>query len=849
MTAPEKVYAMNYDDVKNLYDFYETRCIRYKDCILFDNRITYGEAWGLASARAAFLQKQGFKKGDSIGMLAVSNAEWCITYMAITMMGAVVIPLDVNLPAEQYPAMLKEVKCKAVFVSEEYKKTLKRVKTFSVDLGSSIEKRRKFKPAKISEDDTASLVFTSGTTGASKIVELTQANIFKMAIGTSDFLELSPADMNLCILPLFHVYALDANFVGPFSNGGALLFQPSLKGPDIMESLANNPITIFPAAPLLWELFMDAIISKVKAESALKYALFMFFLKRAPVLKAIGLGFLVKKIFTPIHDLFGHSHRFFISGGAPLKRQYAIYYRNMGFTLIEGYGLTETTGPISLPDYKKNVIGSVGQPTPGNYVKLKNINSEGIGEIWLAGDAVMPGYYKNDAANAEAFDDESYFNTGDLGRLDKKGNIFITGRSKNVIVLSTGKNVYPEELEAYYKQSDAIAEIAVFGYHVGGSEKVFAAIVPSLRDEGSYTRVKHEIEKLSSGLPEYKIIHDFAISLEPLPVNSTRKILYREVEANLKKGVYQTSEEDTAVLTNELLPQNSAEEEIINLLKKKLKSKILYASQTLRDFDIDSLGVVDLAVFFEQSLLVVVDVPAFKKLETLEEVVQYLLGLEKGEGDSIDKRIFEGDVTHKPNRVFNPMHHLVLAFLKFISRLFWKVEVRNAENLVLDNVIVVANHQSYLDMVWLAWAFPPEFRDQIYVTGKSRMKFLRYIFPVLPVIWIEDDNTLDVLKASADMLRQGKSILIFPEGTRTPDGEIQEFKSGAAYLAKNLEKKILPVTVNGANKIWSRHEKWPKFFGGLRGSLTVGKLIDPAPCKNVEKLTEAIQKKVSENIE
>ncbi len=840
---------MNYDDVKNLYDFYQTRCDRYKDSILFDNRITYGEAWELASARAAFLQKEGFKKGDAIGLLAASNAEWCITYMAVTMMGAVVVPLDVNLPAEQYPPMLKEVKCKTVFISDEYKKTLKRIKTFSVGLDSCMAKRRKFKIPEITEDETACFVFTSGTTGASKIVELTHANIFKMAIGTSDFLELSTADMNLCILPLFHVYALDANFVGPFANGGALLFQPSLKGPDIMESLANNPITIFPAAPLLWELFMDAIINKVKAESALKYRLFMFFLKRAPVLKALGLGFLVKKIFTPIHDLFGHSHRFFISGGAPLKRQYAIYYRNMGFTLIEGYGLTETTGPISLPDYRKNVIGSVGRPTPGNYVILKNINNEGIGEIWLAGDAVMPGYYKNDEANAVAFDDDGFFNTGDLGRLDKKGNIFITGRSKNVIVLSSGKNVYPEELEAYYKESNAVAEIAVFGHESGGTERVFAVIVPSLRDEGSYARVKKELEKLSRGLPDYRTIHDFAISLEPLPVNSTRKILYREVEANLKKGVYQVNEEDSAVLTSTLSPRSPSEELIINLLKKKLKKNTLYASQILRDFDIDSLGLVDLAVYFEQNMQVIIDVAEFKKNETLEAIVEYLLALEKTEGTSIDDQIFGGEIKHKPNRIFNPLHHLVLAFLKFISILFWKVEISNRSNFEEDNIIVVANHQSYLDMVWLAWAFPPAVRSQIYVTGKSRLKFLRYVFPVLPVIWIDDDNTLDVLKASADMLRQGKSILIFPEGTRTPDGYMHDFKSGAAYLAYNLGKKILPVTIKGAFQIWSRHEKLPKLFSGLRGFVAVGELIDPKKYKNVDKLIDAMEKKVAENLQ
>ncbi len=192
------------------------------------------------------------------------------------------------------------------------------------------------------------------------------------------------------------------------------------------------------------ELFFTGLTAKIGVGTT-KYRIFIFFVNHAPLLKALGLGFLVRKIFDPVHAAFGRSHRFFISGGAPLKREYFTYYRNMGFRFIEGYGLSETTGPIAIPYYKNSMAGSVGCPIPGNEVKIRNINEDGIGEIWFRGDAVMKGYYSNEAANRESFDDWGFFNTGDLGRLDRKGNIYVTGRMKNVIVLDSGKKAYPEE--------------------------------------------------------------------------------------------------------------------------------------------------------------------------------------------------------------------------------------------------------------------------------------------------------------------------------------------------------------------------------------------------------------------
>jgi long-chain acyl-CoA synthetase len=838
----------DFDNLNSLDDFYRTRCERYHDRILFNNIITYGEAYDYARARAAFLQKQGFRKGDIIGLLAFNGPEWCVTYMAITMLGAIALPLDNNLPPVRHSSMMKEAGCRAIFVSDEYAASLKRVRKFSVDLESSMDFKKKFRAPTVNPDECASMVFTSGTTGASKIVMLSHRNVYSIAIGCSHFMDFAPGDVNLCLLPLFHVYALCANFTGPFAYGGSLVFLQSLKGPDIMKALAENPITVFPAAPQLWELFMDGIINRVKAQSKLKYRIFMFFVKAAPVLKLIGLGFLLKRIFSPVHDIFGPSHRAFISGGAAMKSKYIRYYRNMGFTLIEGYGLTETTGPITLDDYKKVNPGSVGKVTKGNELKIRNINSDGVGEIWLRGDGVMLGYYKNEKANKEAFDEDGFFNTGDLGRLGPGRKLYITGRSRNVIVLSSGKNVYPEELESYYRQSDEISSIAVFGRKVDGSETVYAVIVPASHGGDAYRKVRDEIRRLSAGLPVYKTIHRFALSPDPLPVNTTRKIIYREVAANLEKGLYQENEEDSAVLKTELVAQDPGDEAVISFLKKKFRQRKLLANQMLRDFNVDSLGLVELATGLEHHLGVSIDMKELQKKETLDELLQYMRALERTQGSGIDAMIFEGEIVKKPVKIVNPLHYIVLTFMKILSRIFWGVKVHDRKRLTVNNKIIIANHQSYLDIIWIACAVPASRRSQIYVTGKRKMFFLQILFPMIPVIWIGDDNALEVLKASADLLRQGKSLVIFPEGTRTPDGEMRPFKTGAAYLARGLGKSVIPITVNGAFDIWPRDRKLPAFFSGKKGSLTVGNIIHPVDYDSVEELNMAMEQAVRENL-
>lgn len=836
---------------RDIYSAASDICSRFSANILFktdSGTVTFGEILTRINNRASFLSENGYSSGDVIAILAENSPDWCVTFLAICSIGGIALPLDINLQKDSFEGMVSAVKAKAVFFSGTHGESIRSVPVYNIYSSSARQDAPVFRHTAVPCDETAAMLFTSGTTGSPKIVQLTHANLLHIAHVCTELEEYTEKDVTLAILPFFHVYALEATFLAPFVTGSMIVLQNSLKGPDIMKSLAENPVTIFPAAPLMWELFFNGIAAKARAQSRLKYRIFMFFVKNAPLVRAAGLGFITRKIFSPVHDVLGNSHRFFISGGAALKQEYFRYYKNMGFNIMEGYGLSETTGPIAIPYYKKSQPGSVGAPISGNEVIIKNTNDDGIGEIWLRGDAIMPGYFNNDEANRTVFDGDGFFNTGDLGRVDRKGNIYVTGRVKNVIVLESGKKVYPEELEFYFKQSPLIGEIAIFERPSEGRPGVYAVIVPAARAAASYSDMRRVIEELNRNLPEYKRIHRFALSIDDLPKNTTRKILYNDIRLLLDQGVYQETETGSAVLRQPLTGENVIADNIINILQTRLKAEKLFHNQTLADFNIDSLRFIELVVYLEQALGVQIDTEEMRNKQNLGELTSWLASLEKGTGQLLDERILKSEVTTSMHRFFNPMHHITLAVFKIISVILWGVRVINPEKLLIDNTIIIANHQSYLDIIWISFSIPRNKRGDVYATGKRKLSFLKYIFPVLPIIYVDENNSLEVLKAGADILRSGKTLIVFPEGTRTDDGSVKQFRSGAAYLAKNLDKRIIPVSVNGAYGIWPRDRMLPHIFSSRKGRLVIGDTINPGSFDTVEALNSAMEEAVRSGI-
>lgn len=834
-------------EFENLLTAYEKLALRHADRILFVNeQITFRKTWEKAKAAASLLQDRGFTRGDVIVLLAANSPEWCCMFMAITAIGAVALPLDTNLPAGQYRDMAVAAGARAAFVSGHFRDVFQDIPVFDIEGVPPAAPDQILKPETVHLDDIAALLFTSGTTGRPKIVALSQRNILSVALTCTKLEEYTPEDVTLAMLPLYHVYAFESTFMAPLVTGSSIVFQNSLKGPDIIKALADHPITIFPAAPQMWELFFDALITKLRMQSKAKYRLFMFFLAAAPAFRALGLGFVLQKIFRPVHDVFGHKMRFFISGGAPLKKEYFNFYRTMGFYIMEGYGLTETTGPIAIPYFRDAVAGAVGPPIAGNDVKIKNVNADGIGEIWLRGDAVMPGYYLNEEANRQAFDDERFFNTQDLGFVDRRGHIHITGREKNVIVLDSGKNVYPEELELYFRKSPLISEIAVFGRKIEGRESVYAVIVPATKGAASYERIWEEVAALNKDLPAYKTIRRFAISADPLPRNSTRKVLIDEVIRLLDQGLYQTDAAGAAVPRNILTATSVREEEIIAMLAAKFRAKVLYANETLADHRIDSLGMIELIVHLEESLNLSVDMDQIHSFMTLEEFVRHLASRPERSGATLDDLILHSPVTTKTTAFFNPLNELVLLLIRLVSVIFWRFAIRHPERLILDNVILVANHQSLLDTPVMMNAIPFADRRKAFLIGKKEVAILGYLFAGAPVLFVDrTGNVVPALKAAADVLKSGKSLIIFPEGTRTRDGSMGKFKSGAAYLARNLNKKIIPVTIRGAFDIMPAGKFLPRFWGGKSLEVVVGRSVDPKDFSSIDALSDHLKSVIS----
>ena len=302
------------------------------------------------------------------------------------------------------------------------------------------------------------MVFTSGTTAMSKAVMLSHKNICANLKDITSVIKLYPEDRFLSFLPLHHTFECTVGFLYPVSIGGAIAFCDGIR--HIAENIKEYQITAMISVPILFEAMykkvMKGIEKKGKLETVQKG------IKISNALLKIGID-VRKKLFKEIHDTLGGKVRLFVSGGAALDPKAEKGFNDLGFTMYQGYGLTESSPVIAAEDDKYRKIGSIGKAFPSLDVKIDEPNEEGIGELLAKGPSIMLGYYDNEEATKETIDSEGWLHTGDLAKIDKNGYIFISGRKKFVIVLKNGKNIYPEELETLVNKIEGIKESFVYG--------------------------------------------------------------------------------------------------------------------------------------------------------------------------------------------------------------------------------------------------------------------------------------------------------------------------------------------------------------------------------------------------
>ena len=487
-------------------------------------------------------------KDKRIAVIGENRFEWEIAYLSIVCGTGIVVPLDKSLPENELESLLKRSEVEAIICSGKYIETLKKVRNknlkyiISMDLEKTedeiisqkelIEKGKKlvengdtrFTNAEIDNKKMSIMLFTSGTTSQSKAVALSHKNICSNLMDIASTLDVNSKDIFLSFLPLHHVFECTVGFLYPLYIGAQIVFSDGIR--HIPENLKEYKASVMASVPAIYERLFKIVRKQIEKKGNLEEILIEEEKHKNDSMEN------KKTIFKDLHELFGGNIRLFISGAASLDAKIEEKFRNLGFNIVQGYGLTETSPIVAVGNNKYHKIGSIGKALPSEEVKLLNVNKQGIGELAVKGPNVMIGYYKNKEATEKVLKDE-WFHTGDLAKIDEEGYIFICGRKKNVIVLKNGKNIYPEEMESLINKEDGIEESFIFGKQMSEDPtniKIFVKVV--YNKEHFEGKTKEEIEKeisqkiseVNKVIPRYKAIRGTIISDVPLIKTTTNKI-------------------------------------------------------------------------------------------------------------------------------------------------------------------------------------------------------------------------------------------------------------------------------------------------------------------------------------
>lgn len=515
-------------------------------------RKTFAETKDYIVAMGTGLIAEGVRE-KHIAIIGEASYNWVTSYYATMSIGAVTVPVDKELPAEDIKSILESAECDFVIYSSVIDAKLQTIypeltrkpvliclsKTTNLEGVKMLEDivsagkqlfdngDNSYYDYDLDPDKLASIVFTSGTTGKGKGVMLTQTNIVSdMTQGMYNF-QITPK--TLCVLPPHHTFGSTVNFVGHYAQGAEVYISNGLKY--ILNELKEEKPSHLILVPLFVETFYKRIWAT--AEKQGKDKLLRTMIKASNGMRKVGID-LRKKLFASVTASFGGNLEMIICGGAALNQDIIDTFEGIGITILNGYGITECAPLISCNRNEYRKSGSVGTPIIGEKVKIADPDENGEGEICVKGPNVMIGYYNNPEATAAAFDEEGYFKTGDFGRLDEEGWIYITGRLKNLIILSNGKNVYPEEIETEISRIYGVNEVVVYeGLNKDGSSKdcIVAEIYPDfdgLKDHGiadPQQYFKDGVNEINKRSAPYKKVQIVKIRNEEFEKNTSKKIV------------------------------------------------------------------------------------------------------------------------------------------------------------------------------------------------------------------------------------------------------------------------------------------------------------------------------------
>lgn len=570
-----QIPEIDYSDFRMLVEDVTSRCpgniafrMRAQDESF--REMNYAEAYRQIRTVAAYLLHSGIGKGDRVGLISENRMEWTIAYLAAVYAGIIVVPFDIHTSKDGLTTYASFAELSAILYSDKYREPAAAMADScpSCSLrvcfdGTAQETRRKreisFKDIidndellfqeidlpDLEAQDPAAIIFTSGTTGSPKGVTLSHHGIIANVNASIMSLPIDEHDNFVAVLPFHHTYPTTCSFISPYTVGGSVTIVDKIAGPRMIADIRDAGGTILIGVPLLFDKLKKGIEGRLRQLPPVKRTILDLMRGLSRMGSAVGLP-LAKILFRGLRQQAGlASVRLLVSGGGPLSAATADFFQELGFTIVQGYGMSENGPLITTNTVKYYDNRSAGLPVKHTDMRIASPDGDGIGEIEVASPSLMLGYFRNPEATGEAFTPDGYLRTGDLGYINDKGFLFISGRSKNMIVTAGGKNVFPEEMEALFPDKGPIGEVMVMGRKMehDRGERIIAVCVPdyeyleeeykdrTLSDEDIESLIRDEISALNRSLESYRKIEQVFIRREPFEKTASDKIkrfLYRE---------------------------------------------------------------------------------------------------------------------------------------------------------------------------------------------------------------------------------------------------------------------------------------------------------------------------------
>ena len=844
-----------------LWEVFEAAATRFADRTAIElqregvpDRWTYRQLHAAAIDRANWLAAQGIVAGDRCAIFADNDASWCAAYLGILRHGAIAVPLDTNYSASQTATILRDASPRVLLANARLASTAREgardlTALTLVDIHDTLTGPSSPASDAVGEHSPAVILYTSGTTADPKGVVLSHGNLIAERDAAFEIVTVHERDSVLGVLPLFHALAQLANLLLPLAVGARVVFLEQVSSTELVRALAQQRITIFACVPQFFYLIHQRVMGEVSRGGALTRFVFRTLMKVCFRLRRLGLN-LGPRVFKRVHAVMGSEMRLFITGGSKFDPAVGRDFYALGFTILQAYGLTETSGAATINSPDEAYVDTVGRALPGNELKtLPPEDADLDGEIAIRGPIVMQGYYHRPEATAEVMRD-GWFLTGDLGRIDAGGRLTITGRKKEVIVLASGKNIYPEEIEAYYRQSAFVKEVCVLGLTDEDdptTERLYAVVVPNMdlmrerKIVNTGDLLRFELEGQSIHLPPHKRVLGYDIWFEPLPRTTTGKLKRHEIERRLRQ-----KRRDSAQAAVEAHapasawaddPQGSAAAEIIGARARGVGS-IRPESNLELDLGLDSMERVELITELEQRFGVRLGDDQAHQILTAGQLID---AIKSGSPDhaagtaddswAVVFRDLPPDTDPVLSEILKPRPFagpILFAIMRAIRLLGPRVRVSGVEHLPANGPFIISpNHQSYVDPFIVNGVLPYHLFNQLFFVGAAEYfetPLTRRIAQISNLVPVDPDaNLVPAMKASAFGLAHRKVLMLFPEGERSIDGTVKKFKKGAPILSRYLNVPIVPVALRGAFEIWPRNRgfNWRSLVPGARRPVSV----------------------------